>query len=72
MLKITSEATANILQKLLNESLETSTFPNILKLADITPLFKKKDPLDKTNYRPASVLPIVSKLFEKIMQKQDK
>ena len=70
MLKITSEATANILQKLLNESLETSTFPNILKLADITPLFKKKDPLDKTNYRPASVLPIVSKLFEKIMQKQ--
>ena len=41
MLKITSEATANLLQKLLNESLETSTFPNILKLADITPLFKK-------------------------------
>ena len=34
MLKISSEATANIWQKLLNESLETSTFPNNLKLAD--------------------------------------
>ena len=41
-----------------------------MKLADITPVFKKKDPLDKTNYRPVSVIPTVSKLFEKIMQKQ--
>ena len=35
-----------------------------MKLADITPVFKKKDP-----YRPVSILPTVSKLFEKIMQK---
>ena len=70
MLKISSEVTANILQKLLNDSLETGMFPDSLKLADITLIFKKKDPLNKTNYRPASVLPIVSKLFEKIMQKQ--
>ena len=41
-----------------------------MKLADISPVFKKKDPLDETNYRPVSVLPTVSKLFEKIMQKQ--
>ena len=70
MLKISSEVTANILQKLLNDSLETGMFPDRLKLADITPVFKTKDPLNKTNYRPVSVLPIVSKLFEKIMQKQ--
>ena len=70
MLKISSEATANILKNLLNDFLETGTFPDSLKLADITPVFKKKDPLNKTNYRPVSVLPIVSKLFEKIMQKQ--
>ena len=55
MLKITSEATANILQKLLNKFLETNAFPDSLKLADITPaVFKKKDPLDKANYRPVS------------------
>ena len=70
MLKISSEDTSNILQKLLNDSLETGMFPDSLKLADITPAFKNKDPLNKTNYRPVSVLPIVSKLFEKIMQKQ--
>ena len=67
MLKISSEATANILQKPLNDSLEKGTFPDSLKLADITPAFKKKDPLNKTNYRPVSVLTIASKLFEKIM-----
>ena len=70
MLKISSEATANILQKLLNDSLETGTFPDSLKLADVTPVFKKKDPLNTTNFRPVSVLHILSKLFEKIMQKQ--
>ena len=39
-------------------------------LADATLVFKKKDPLKKTNFRPASVLPPVSKLFERLMQKQ--
>ena len=67
MLNISSEATANILQKLLTELIETGTFPESMKLAEITPVFKKKDPLNKNNYRPVSVLPIVSKLFEKIM-----
>ena len=61
MLKVSSEATANILQKLLNESIQTGKFPASLKLADITPVFKKKDPLNKSNYRPVSVLPIMSK-----------
>ena len=41
MFKISSEATANILQKLLNDSLETGMFSDTLKLADITPVFKK-------------------------------
>ena len=41
-----------------------------MKLADITPVYKKNDPLDKTNYRPVSILPVVSKIFERIMQKQ--
>ena len=41
-----------------------------LKLADIIPVFKKKDPLNKTNYGPISVLAIVSKMLDKIIQKQ--
>ena len=46
MLKISSETTAKILQKLFNESLETGTSPDSLKLAEITPIFKKSDPLN--------------------------
>ena len=61
--KISSEATANILQKLLNKSIESGTSLDTLKLTDITLLFKKKDPLNKTNYRPVNVLTIASKLF---------
>ena len=41
-----------------------------MKLADITPVFKKKDSLNKQNYRPISVLPSISKIFEKLIQKQ--
>ena len=41
-----------------------------LKLADITPVYKKKDPTLVENYRPVSVLPSVFKVFERIIQKQ--
>ena len=45
-------------------------FPQELKTADITPIFKKGNPTKTKNYRPISILPVVSKLFEKVMQKQ--
>ena len=45
-------------------------FPSGLKLADITPLYKKLEAVYKENYRPVSLLPVVSKIFERIMQKQ--
>ena len=41
-------------------------FPNNLKNADITPTFKKEDRLLKINYRPISILPTFSKIYEKI------
>ena len=52
------------------EILLDKNFPENLKLADVTPTFKKKDKTFVENYRPASVLPTVSKIFERIMQKQ--
>ena len=45
--------------------MSTGTFPDELKIADIVPVFKKEDPKDKTNYRPISLLPLISKIFEK-------
>ena len=47
-------------------------FAGELKLGDITPLHKKLENILKENYRPVSLLPVVSKLFERIMQKQMK
>lgn len=44
--------------------------PGNLKLTDVTPLLKKKNPLDKINYRPVSVLSTISEIFEKPMEKQ--
>ena len=51
----------------INESLTNRKIPDTLKLSDITPVFKKLDSSDKANYRPVSILPLVSKIFEKII-----
>ena len=45
-------------------------FPEILKHADITPLYKKGKKDIKGNYRPVSILPNLSKIFEKCMFEQ--
>ena len=54
--------------KIINNSFEKRNFPDLLKLGEVSPIFKKKDDLDKENYRPASVFPVVSKVFERIIQ----
>ena len=50
--------------------LSAGNFPYNMKLADTTPVFKKKDPLKNENHRPVSILSAISKIFEKLMQKQ--
>ena len=54
------------------EIIEHKKFAVELKLADITPLHKKLENILKENYRPVSLLPVVSKIFERIMLKQMK
>ena len=46
-----------------NKSLEIGKFPNCLKLANITPVFKKGARTSKNNYRPVSILPVFIKIF---------
>ena len=53
-----------------NEIITQRSFPNNLKLANVTPVFKKDDASLLKNYRPVSVLPVVSKCYERLMQKQ--
>ena len=52
---------------LVNDSFASGSFPDKLKLARITPVFKKGSRLDIDNYRPISVLSNFSELFEKAM-----
>ena len=69
-LKKSSKVSASVLHKLFNDSIEKSDFLQNLKLADITPVYKKNDPLEYTNYQTVSTLPVASKIFGRIMQKE--
>ena len=46
--------------------ISTGKFPENRKKADITPTFKKGDHLAKPNYRAVSILPTLSKIYEKV------
>ena len=69
LLKILKTRIAPLLSSLINDSFLRGIFPNKLKLAKVTPVFKKVSRQDKDNYRPISVLSIFSKIFEKAMYK---
>ena len=58
------------MQANLNNTIETRTFPEQLKYADGKPVFKKDSQTDKKNYRPISILPNVSKIYERCLNKQ--
>ena len=55
---------------IINQSLETGIFPDALKVAKVKPLFKKGDNCCLNNYRPISLLPTISKIFERVMYTQ--
>ena len=58
------------LAEIFNSCIQNGIFPSELKLADISPIFKAVDSTAKKNYRPVSILNSISKLFEKLIQKQ--
>lgn len=51
----------------INKCLDEGTFPDTLKIAKVTPIHKSGNKSDPGNYRPISVLPILSKIFERIL-----
>jgi hypothetical protein len=70
MLKAGSKSLCFPLTNLINFCMAESHFPANLKQAQVIPILKKNDPMNKENYRPVSILPTVSKLFERIIHNQ--
>lgn len=69
ILKENRDIFSDILSNNLNNSICNAKFPDNLKYADITPAFKKDDRLVKSNYRPISILPTLSKdIRESVIQ----
>ena len=62
VLKDTCDTSIPYLTEIISDSFQTGNFANELKLAEVTPVYKKKDPLNKENYHPMSILPHVSKI----------
>ena len=57
----------DILFRVFKASIQQGIFPNDLKIAKVTPLFKSGDQTDVSNYRPISILPVFSNFLERIM-----
>ena len=67
MLLLCGDTAAKPLKLFFCNILSTGTYPNIWKLANVTPIHKKGDKQLIKNYRPISLLPICSKIFEKLV-----
>nr|CAH7712898.1 unnamed protein product [Callosobruchus chinensis] len=67
LVKLTLDDIAKPLTYIINLSFKTDVFPDRLKIALIKPIFKKGDVTQLENYRPISLLPAFSKIFEYCM-----
>ena len=70
LLKLGAVPLTQYLTDLVNLSIKKRIFPDPLKLAEVSPQFKKDDELSKCNYRLVSILTIISKIIERCYSDQ--
>ena len=70
IIKVNADIFAEVLYNVFNRSLEVGEFPSGMKLVNVTPVLKRDSRYDKGNYRPVSILPSLSKVFERCLHKQ--
>ena len=71
-LKDGAHVLARPISQLCNLSIKLNSFPKSCKIAKVKPLFKKDSKTDPQNYRPISLLPLLSKIIERIVHDQTK
>ena len=69
-LKVVSEYIASLITNMINNCIKTNSFPKMWKIARMSPIPKVKVPTKPSDYRPISVLPVLSKVFERIILNQ--
>ena len=65
IIKLAAQVLSPSIALLINKSIKTGKFPTQLKPAKVIPIFKGGTKTDPSNYRPISILPTISKIFEK-------
>ena len=70
VLKTCAPICVETIARCVNTAFRNCEFPSELKLAEIVPIHKKAETTIKSNYRPISLLPTISKVVEKIMFSQ--
>ena len=70
LLRVCPDLIADSLCSIFNRSINTGIFPEEWKCSKVVPLFKEGDRKDLNNYRPISIIPVVAKVFEKIIHDQ--
>ena len=70
LLKNHKDIFSNLLTTLINKSFIEGTFPELLKLANLIPIYKKKEKIFCNNYRPISLLSNLNKIYEKAFHRR--
>ena len=70
LLRVCLDLIAESFCAIFNRSINTGIFPTDWKCSKVIPLFKKGERRDLNNYRPISIIPVVAKVFERIIYNQ--
>ena len=70
IVQMCSNELCTVITSIINDCFKSNAFPDDMKKAEITPLFKKNNDMNKNNYRPVSILTTFDKVFEVIIANQ--
>ena len=68
VIKAVAREIAGPLSRLFNCCIRGGLYPGCFKVARVVPVFKGEDPTEFANYRPVSVLPVLSQIFERVLR----